>query len=369
MSGRIRELPVIGRILRIAASVIHGPQRFDRLYDAARQAEERMTGLEEQMTGLRQREAESQERQDSLRRALARMEGEELPRRVSLLEAARTDMPRQVRDGILADGAYLEELNLRLSIHPTLWGPAERLRISPLASVFTCFFNTNSGTISIGDYTFAGSGVSILAGSHDPRLTGFLRRDAEMRDECDIQIGSGVWLASGCTVLGPCRIDDHAVIAAGAVVTPGTHVPRATMYGGVPAKKICDLATVDAEEVNHPAILEALRRHDGALFVSGWSPKSEGLPVLGHWLTGEGTVLVSGRTWRLMYLLRGADRCTLTVTGPGGEIRIPLEAASGEQRVELPCAEGQVEKVIFSLGEEGVSLLMALLPPEEGNEK
>ena len=363
MSRRILEVPVIGRILRTIASVIYAPRRFDDLFRAARETDERLSALQEhaqqQCDRLEQQEQVDFER---LGQKIDRLEGEEIPQRISRLESSQANLTQQVMTELLTDGDFLQKLNLGLSIHPTLWGPAERLQISPLASVFTCFFNTNSGTIRIGDYTFAGSGVSILAGSHDARLKGFLRRDAEMRDECDIRIGSGVWLASGCIVLGPCQIDDHAVIAAGAVVTPGTHVPAGTMYGGVPAKKICDLQMVEADEMNHPAILQALKRHDGALFVSGWSPKSMGLSVPGHWLTGNGVVLVSAQTWRLMYQLKGGDHCELTVSGPEGESCIPLEKAAGEKTIVLPCASRQVAEIRFEVREEGLSLLMALLP-------
>ena len=139
---------------------------------------------------------------------------------------------------LLGNRELLEKLNRQLSITPTVWGDPARLEIDETADVFTCFFNTNSGRIRIGQYTFAGSDVSLLAGSHDPKLTGYLRRDAELSEGCDITIGNGVWLASGCIVLGPCEIGDNAVIAAGAVVAPGTVVPAGAVYAGIPAKKI-----------------------------------------------------------------------------------------------------------------------------------
>ena len=112
----------------------------------------------------------------------------------------------------------------------------------------SCFFNTNSGNITIGDYTFAGSGVSILAGSHDQHLKGLLRRDVEITEGCDINIGKGVWLASNSTVLGPVTIGNNAVVAAGAVVVPGTVIPENTIYAGVPAKCIGKLELEDAQD-------------------------------------------------------------------------------------------------------------------------
>ena len=123
----------------------------------------------------------------------------------------------------------LSELKKELSISPAVWGDEKRLEISEKAAVYSCFFNTNSGHIKIGDYTFAGSGVSILAGSHDPDLTGFVRRNSDFKEGYDIEIGNGVWLGSNSTILGPCKIEDNAVIAAGAVIVPGTHVGRGEM--------------------------------------------------------------------------------------------------------------------------------------------
>jgi acetyltransferase-like isoleucine patch superfamily enzyme len=43
-------------------------------------------------------------------------------------------------------------------------------------------------------------------------------------------------VASNATILGPCVIGEHAVVAAGAVVTGD--VPARTIYAGVPAKLV-----------------------------------------------------------------------------------------------------------------------------------
>ena len=51
-----------------------------------------------------------------------------------------------------------------------------------------------------------------------------------------IEVGNDVYIGYGVTVIGPCRIGDGAVIAAGAVVTG--NVPPYTIVGGVPAKVI-----------------------------------------------------------------------------------------------------------------------------------
>lgn len=124
-----------------------------------------------------------------------------------------------------------------------VWGDPTRLRISPTARMLNTLFNTSSGCIVIGEYTFASHNVSIITGHHDYRLV-LEQRISTIADEGrDIIIGKGVWLCSNTLILGPCRIGDHAVIAAGAVVVPGTIVDEGDIYGGTPARKISSIKT------------------------------------------------------------------------------------------------------------------------------
>lgn len=51
-----------------------------------------------------------------------------------------------------------------------------------------------------------------------------------------IEIGNDVYIGYGAVIIGPCRIGDGAVVAAGAVVTGD--VPDYCIVGGVPAKQI-----------------------------------------------------------------------------------------------------------------------------------
>ena len=240
-----------------------------------------------------------------------------------------------------------EVINRSLSTHKTLWGSAERLHISPKADVFTCFFNTNSGSVTVGDYTFAGSGVSLLAGSHDPHLTGLMRRDADLKDGCDIVIGNGVWLASGCSLLGPCTVGDNAVIAAGAVVTPGTHVPANTIYGGIPAREIGRLELEHAGAPGDPATQRAIVRNGGVLYGDGWSSKKDGIaPFFGYWLEGrEGLLLVNRKNWTLRFVLEEVPAGTLVFSGSNGDVECRLSGKSGAMDIELPCDDGVIEEI------------------------
>lgn len=121
---------------------------------------------------------------------------------------------------------------------PMVWGDPSRLNISPNSRMLNTLFNTSSGAISVGCFTFASHNVSILTGCHDYKMQLQDRISVFERSGRDIVIGKGVWLGSNCTILGPCQIRDHAVIAAGSVIVPGTIVEECEIFAGVPAKKV-----------------------------------------------------------------------------------------------------------------------------------
>ena len=51
-------------------------------------------------------------------------------------------------------------------------------------------------------------------------------------------IHDNVLIGMGSIVMDDCVVESNSIIAAGAVLTQGTHVPSGKIYGGVPAKKI-----------------------------------------------------------------------------------------------------------------------------------
>ncbi len=93
---------------------------------------------------------------------------------------------------------------------------------------FACHFQDQGG-IYIGDNVLIGSQTVFATINH--------RKDPKARrDNCfaPIHIGNGVWIGSHVTILPGVTIGDHAVIAAGAVVTKD--VPAGVVAGGVPAR-------------------------------------------------------------------------------------------------------------------------------------
>lgn len=94
----------------------------------------------------------------------------------------------------------------------------------------SCHFQDQGGII-IGDDTLIGHQVVLATLNHD--LNKAHRKDMI---PAPIVIGKNVWIGSNSTILAGVTIGDHAVIAAGSVVTKD--VLANTVVAGVPAKVI-----------------------------------------------------------------------------------------------------------------------------------
>lgn len=123
--------------------------------------------------------------------------------------------------------------------YPYIWGDASRLSVAPGVQLNDALLNCASGTITIARDVVLGHGVSLLTGTHDHRLFGSTREQTVPDGGRDIVIGEGAWLASNVTILGPCRVGEHSVVAAGAVVVHD--VPPYTVAGGIPAYVLYEL--------------------------------------------------------------------------------------------------------------------------------
>lgn len=93
-----------------------------------------------------------------------------------------------------------------------------------------CMIQSN---VQIGDFVIMGPDVKIYSRDHK-----FESLDMPIRDQgknhYQTIIGNDVWLGANVIVTAGCKIGDHAVVAAGAVVTKD--VPDFAVVGGVPAK-------------------------------------------------------------------------------------------------------------------------------------
>jgi carbonic anhydrase/acetyltransferase-like protein (isoleucine patch superfamily) len=85
-------------------------------------------------------------------------------------------------------------------------------------------------------------------------------------------LGEECLVGNGATVLDGARIGTRAMVAAGALVTPGTEIPDGMLAVGVPAKVKGPLAGTPAERwvQANPAGYQALaQRHKASIRVSG----------------------------------------------------------------------------------------------------
>ena len=144
-------------------------------------------------------------------------------------ELANSKLGREGLEGFMGD--FINE-NIRI------WGDLEKLHLHPTVQLANTLFNTSSGEITIGEFSFTGHNVSIITGTHNGD-TFLEERQAHFPvSGGDVLIGRGVWIGSNAVILGPSEIGDHAIIGAGCVVTAGSKVPPGGVVVGVPGRVI-----------------------------------------------------------------------------------------------------------------------------------
>ena len=121
-------------------------------------------------------------------------------------------------------------------------GDRDRIKIGHRCSTMNTLFNTNSGTITIGDDTIFGYNCMIITGQHRfyNGKRARLQSDApfnEVPDEGnDIKIGSGCFICSFVVIVKGVTIGDNVIIGSGAVVTK--NIPSNCFAAGNPAAVI-----------------------------------------------------------------------------------------------------------------------------------
>lgn len=127
---------------------------------------------------------------------------------------------------------------ISMNVH-SCYGSEKRLFISDKANTCNTLFNTFSGDIHVSEFVFMGHNVSVLTGTHDYTKKSKERMISAPITGGDIYIEKGVWLGSNSTILGPCRIGENSVIAAGSIVTKD--IPNNVLVAGIPARIIKQL--------------------------------------------------------------------------------------------------------------------------------
>lgn len=132
---------------------------------------------------------------------------------------------------------FADRVKRLLFEQPKIVGDKSRLHLHKSVTLEGwCTVNLLCGDIHIGEKSFLGQNCMLIAAGygHDI-LKRFDERGAlTSREGQDILIGKGVFICSGAIILGPCKIGDHAVIAAGSVVLPGEYEAE-SLYAGNPA--------------------------------------------------------------------------------------------------------------------------------------
>lgn len=91
-----------------------------------------------------------------------------------------------------------------------------------------------NGKIHIGDYCIMSPHVVIVASRHGTESGTPMRLQAI--DDGKVLIGDDVWIGTHAVILKDVTIGDHAIIAAGSIVTKD--VPSDAIVAGIPAKPI-----------------------------------------------------------------------------------------------------------------------------------
>jgi acetyltransferase-like isoleucine patch superfamily enzyme len=147
--------------------------------------------------------------------------------------------------------SYLEKyLSKNLLSQHLVFGDKSRLKIAETAIVNNALLNLSSGDITIEDYVFFGHNVSVITGTHDYHKFRRERQVTIPKTGRDVVIKEGAWIASNVTILGPCTIGEHSVVAAGALVKED--VPPYTIVAGLPARVIKKITNVNnSVDANH----------------------------------------------------------------------------------------------------------------------
>jgi maltose O-acetyltransferase len=96
-----------------------------------------------------------------------------------------------------------------------------------------CYVNVCHGNVRLGDGVAVGPGTKIIAFSNHYAKGGKI---TEERKTEDVLIGNNVLIGANCTILPGTTIQDHVVLAAGAVARG--LLESNSIYGGVPCARL-----------------------------------------------------------------------------------------------------------------------------------
>ena len=128
--------------------------------------------------------------------------------------------------------AIAKRLRKHLMAMPYIHGSRDRFTVGRSVILNNAIINTRGGVVRIEDHVMFGHNVSVLTGIHDYTQPAGERIAIEDAGR-DITIERGAWIASNVTIVGPVRIGEESVVAAGSVVIKD--VPPRVIVAGNPA--------------------------------------------------------------------------------------------------------------------------------------
>lgn len=118
-----------------------------------------------------------------------------------------------------------------------------------------------ASNVHFGDNVLMAGNVQFV-GRHDHSFStpGVTIWDGERGENGTTVVEDDVWLGASVIVISGVTIGRGSIVAAGSVVTGD--IPPCEIWAGVPAKKVKDRFTCEADKVKHLAFLEEKRREN-----------------------------------------------------------------------------------------------------------
>lgn len=118
-----------------------------------------------------------------------------------------------------------------------------------------------ASNVHFGDNVLMAGNVQFV-GRHDHTFSipGVTIWDGERGENGTTLVEDDVWLGASVIVISGVTIGRGSIVAAGSVVTGD--IPPCEIWAGVPAKKVKDRFTCEADKVKHLAFLEEKRREN-----------------------------------------------------------------------------------------------------------
>jgi carbonic anhydrase/acetyltransferase-like protein (isoleucine patch superfamily) len=141
-----------------------------------------------------------------------------------------------------------------------------RVRVGAGSSVWPCaVLRGDSAEIVVGEETSIQDGVVVHVGTDLPTVVGSRCVVGHLAHLEGCVVHDGALVGSGSVLLHRVEVGSGALVAAGAVVTPGTVVPALALARGVPARVVADAVEPGAHDDAAARYVERARRYAAEL--------------------------------------------------------------------------------------------------------